>query len=215
MRKKRGLLRLLWRVLITCSNPFAGESRPKKGLQFHVNRTGGNHAREASSCHWTMARTMAWYRQTFFCRGYRAQISFRIDFVFVNSKHSKTAPPEGFGTGTSVDCQTAEGAVVFGSCVWFLVGRHPGAARNIIKIKANSLLGFRGRDFAGPSTFMCFVVVYSSFPVLVENDTIWRGWISHPIGLSAWNKGFLVLKSRLAILIQFSLNSSEYHHKSH
>ena len=80
VRRKRGLLRLLWQVFITCSNPFDGESRPKKGLQFHVSSTGGNHAREeASSCHWTMAMTMAWYRQTCFCRGYRAQISFRID----------------------------------------------------------------------------------------------------------------------------------------
>lgn len=80
--------------------------------------------------------------------------------MFVNSKHSKTAPSEGFGAGASVDCQTAKGAVVFGSCVWFLVGRHPESARNIIKIKADSLLDFRGTGDAGPSTFMCFAVVY-------------------------------------------------------
>lgn len=83
--------------------------------------------------------------------------------MFVNSKHSKTAPSEGFGTGASVDCQTAKGAVVFGSCVWFLVVRHLESARNIIKIEADSLLDFRGSEDAGPSTFMCFVVVYSGF----------------------------------------------------
>lgn len=177
-------------------------------------RTGGNHAREASSCHWTMARTMAWYRQTCVCRGYGAQISFRIDsFVFVNSKHSKTAPSEGFGTGASVDCQTAKGAVVFGSCVWFLVGRHPESAPNIIKIKADSLLDFRGRDDAGPSTFMCFAVVYSSFSG-EWHDLTRIDFPSNHIGSSAWNKVLLVLKSRVAILIQFSLNSSEFQHGS-
>lgn len=82
--------------------------------------------------------------------------------MFVNSKHPKTAPPEGFGTGASVDCQTAEGAVVFGSCVWFLFGLHPESARNIVKIKADGLLDFRGREDAGPSTFMCFALEYSS-----------------------------------------------------